>query len=93
MSDKFNNDELGRNVLVFLLQEGIVNVTFTKKDGSKRILRATLQQDKIPQQNKPKGDNPWRTKSEEAQAVFDLDNDGWRSFRWDSVVDYEAELM
>jgi hypothetical protein len=92
MSDTFENTEENRKILQFLLHESEVEVTFTKKDGTKRLLRATLQQDKIPQENAPKGDNPWRTKSEEAQAVYDLDNDGWRSFRWDSVIDYEVKM-
>jgi len=92
MNDTFENTEENRKILQFLLHESVVEVTFTKKDGTERLLRATLHQDKIPQENKPKEDTPQRTKSEEAQAVYDLDNDGWRSFRWDSVIDYEVKM-
>ena len=79
-------------ILKGLLQDNVVNITFNKKDGTKRLLRGTLNFQKIPQSGVPKSDNPWRTKSDDVQAVYDLDNDGWRSFRWDSLVDYEVEL-
>lgn len=81
-----------KDILKGLLHEGVVNITFNKKDGTKRVLKATLKFDKIPQSNQPKNDNPWRTKSDDAQAVYDLENEGWRSFRWDSLVDYEVEM-
>jgi hypothetical protein len=90
MSFKFENTDEGKATLQNLLHENVVYVTFTKKDGTKRLLRATLIQDRIPQNLAPKEDNPTRVKSEEAQAVYDLDNGGWRSFRWDSVIEYET---
>jgi hypothetical protein len=81
-----------KNILKFLLSEGIVNITFTKKDGTKRVMKSTLKADKIPQLDVPKSDKPAKAKSEEAQAVYDLENEGWRSFRWDSLVDYQVEI-
>lgn len=92
MSIVFENSIENRVVLKNLLHENVLDITFTKVDGSKRLLRATLIQDKIPQEFTPKEDKPVRHKSEEAQAVYDLDNDGWRSFRWDSVIDYAVNL-
>jgi hypothetical protein len=38
----------------------------------------------------PKGTD--RAKSDEAVAVFDLENNGWRSFRWDSLTNIEFTL-
>jgi hypothetical protein len=87
-----NEQSVDKDLLKFLLHEGVVNITFTKKDGTQRIMKATLVSDKIPKANEPKNDNPWRAKSEDVQAVYDLDNEGWRSFRWDSLVDFEVEL-
>ena len=70
--------------LLGLLRSEIVELTFTKKDGTERIMTCTLAEQKIPAENAPKGVE--RAKSDEAVAVFDLENNGWRSFRWDSLT-------
>ena len=56
--------------LLSLLRSEIVELTFTKKDGTERIMKCTLAEQKIPSENAPKGVE--RKKSEEAVAVFDL---------------------
>lgn len=76
--------------LIGLLRSEIVQLTFTKKDGTERIMKCTLAEQKIPAENAPKGTE--RAKSDEAVAVFDLENNGWRSFRWDSLTNIEFEL-
>jgi hypothetical protein len=76
--------------LIGLLRSEIVQLTFTKKDGTERIMKCTLAEQKIPAENVPKGTE--RAKSDEAVAVFDLENNGWRSFRWDSLTNIEFEL-
>lgn len=70
--------------LISLLRSEIVELTFIKKDGTERIMKCTLSEEKIPSENAPKGVE--RKKSDEAVAVFDLENEGWRSFRWDSLT-------
>lgn len=70
------------------LRTGVVEVIFTKKDGTERKLAATLCEELIPVDNLPKGTD--RVHSTEVQPVYDVENDGWRSFRWDSVVSYNA---
>ena len=65
------------------LHNGEVVVTFVKKDGSERVMRATLNEGKIPQEFTPKGN---RAPSGEAQPVFDIEENHWKSFRWDSLV-------
>jgi hypothetical protein len=65
------------------LYNGEVVVTFVKKDGSERVMRATLNEGKIPQEFTPKGN---RAPSGEAQPVFDIVENHWKSFRWDSLV-------
>lgn len=70
--------------LISLLRSEIVELTFIKKDGTERIMKCTLAEEKIPSENAPKGVD--RKKSDEAVAVFDLENEGWRSFRWDSLT-------
>ena len=76
--------------LISLLRSEIVELTFIKKDGSERIMTCTLAEQKIPAENAPKGID--RAKSDEAVAVFDLENNGWRSFRWDSLTNIEFTL-
>ena len=76
--------------LLSLLRSEIVELTFTKKDGTERIMKCTLAEQKIPYENAPKGVE--RKKSEEAVAVFDLENQSWRSFRWDSLKNIEFTL-
>jgi hypothetical protein len=69
------------------LRDGEVVVTFVKKDGSTREMRATLNEGKIPAEFTPKGN---RAPSGDAQPVFDLDENHWKSFRWDSLVSAKA---
>jgi hypothetical protein len=80
----FSDDE-GRNWLKNLLHERVVTVVFTKKDGSDREMRCTLNENMIPSVESDVANNGNRKKSSEAQPVYDLDAQGWRSFRWDSI--------
>ncbi len=71
----------GRKWLKNVLETDVVEVTFTKKDGSERIMKCTLKEDVLPEvQNKET-----KQKSQEAIAVWDVESEGWRSFRWDSI--------
>jgi hypothetical protein len=63
----------------------VVDIEFVKKDGANRIMTCTLREDSLPKQigveeliNTRKG-NP------DVLAVFDVINQGWRSFRWNSL--------
>jgi hypothetical protein len=68
-----------------LAQNGIIEVTFNKKDGTQRIMRCTLQEKFLPvkESESTKKDNP------DVLAVFDIVSAGWRSFRLDSVLHVE----
>jgi hypothetical protein len=66
-----------------VLRDGKVEITFVKKDGSERKMFCTLSENKIPKEKMPKGTG--KAKNDDVLAVFDLENDGWRSFRWDSI--------
>jgi hypothetical protein len=85
MSDAFEfKSDKEKNWLRSLLKESVVSITFTKKDGDERVIKATLKEDLIPEEMIPKGTST-RKKSEESQSVFDVEKDEWRSFRWDSI--------
>lgn len=68
------------------LKYGPVTVTFTKKDGSDRIMKCTTNPTYImfkdPSILESKSD---RKVNEDVMPVYDLDAGGWRSFRWDSI--------
>jgi hypothetical protein len=66
-----------------LLREGDVKVTFIKKDGTERVMECTLKEKSIPEDKQPKGEGPEKTK--DVVAVFDIEKQEWRSFRWDSI--------
>ena len=68
------------------LKYGPVTLTFTKKDGSERIMKCTTNPTYImfkdPSILESKSD---KKVNEDVLPVFDLEAGGWRSFRWDSI--------
>ena len=76
----------GRKWLAGMLEQSIVEVTFTKKDGTERVMNCTLLEDYLPETT-----GAGRSAGSDALAVFDVDADGWRSFRWDSVKSVSME--
>ena len=69
-----------RKWLTKLLAEYVVEVTFTKKDGTERVMNCTLIEDYLPETT-----GTGRAANSDALAVFDTDVEDWRSFRWDSI--------
>ena len=78
---KFNFSQLVRD-----LQDGERTIKFVKNDGSVRYLRATLKQGAVVQ---PKGTGN-SVANDSVLKVFDVENQGWRSVRKDSVLDITA---
>jgi hypothetical protein len=85
-------DENGREWLRELLRERVVGVTFIKKDGTERVMQATLSENFIPEVQNSEKTATTRKKSDEALAVWDTEAQGWRSFRWDSVKQVNFSL-
>lgn len=69
------------------LAYGPVTVTFTKKDGTERVMNCTTNSTLVPPVELKESTEPKREKkaNEEVMSVYDLDAQGWRSFRWDSI--------
>jgi hypothetical protein len=67
--------------LLSWLKEGIVEVSFNKKDGSSRLMKCTLAEDLV---QPPKGKET-RKKKEGLLSVWSIDDSGWRSFYIDSI--------
>ena len=69
------------------LRDGIVRLSFVKvKDGQVRNMRATLNEKFIPDAQKPTTEVK---KNEETVRVYDLDVEGWRSFRLNSLQTFD----
>lgn len=74
-----------------ILHTNPVTVTFTKKDGTERIMNCTLEPSKLP----PivvKEDKKIRKESNTSMRVFDLDKQEWRSFTIRSVKKIKTTL-
>lgn len=74
-----------RNTISQNLHSGIVKVEFEKVDGTMRTMYATLQAKYLPEQVDLEEAIEKRNKSTETIAVWDVEKEGWRSFRWDRV--------
>jgi hypothetical protein len=93
MSEKFDfSDVETRNWLRDLLKSEVVMLTFTKKDGTKREMLSTLCESRIPKSEKSTESAGTRKYSDEAQPVYDVEAEGWRSFRWDSLSKLEFSI-
>lgn len=62
-----------------------LRVTFTKTDGTERVINCTTNIAVIPQEKHPKGTG---SSPESTKRVFDIDKQEWRSFRWENVIKF-----
>jgi len=71
-----------------MLRKQDATVTFTKKDGTQRVMRCTLRPDALPEMiTESTRTSTERRESDSTIAVWDLDLGAWRSFRLDSLVE------
>ena len=75
-----------RDLLKTMLREGVLDVLFVKKDGTERKLKCTLRSDLLPTNDSVDDSTKTRKENTEVLQVYDLENDGWRSFRLDSII-------
>ena len=81
---------LSKNDLKENLSKAIAEITFTKTDGSIREMRCTLMSDYLPQKQIDENvRHVPRRESDNVLAVWDIDNQDWRSFRLDSITDIQ----
>jgi hypothetical protein len=73
----------------------IAKVTFEKSDGSMREMRCTLIDTYLPPLKVlAEGETPAvRKENLEVLSVWDVDNNGWRSFRIDSVQKFAIDTV
>lgn len=70
------------------LSEGIAHLSFKKKDGTIREMRATTMPDVVQPLIKPNAAH--RTPNPDVCVVVDVEKNEFRSFRWDSIISWEV---
>jgi hypothetical protein len=86
----WSDDMFNRENIVANLKTGNGVITFTKKDGSLRVMKCTLQESMIPMSGSiTEKEENGRKVNQEVVAVYDLEKKAWRSFRLDSVKEIE----
>ena len=73
------------------LHNGVVEVLFVKKDGTERRLVCTLDPDFLPAQTDLEEAVQKKTPNPDVLAVWDIENRGWRSFRYDSIIGFTEQ--
>ena len=73
------------------LHEGICKIVFTKANGDTRVMHCALNEALLPEQIDLEEVVQKKAPNPEVLAVWDVENSGWRSFRWDSVKEFSAE--
>ena len=71
-----------------LLREKTVQVVFIKKDGTERKMLCTLNADFLPAQTDLEEAVQKKAPNPDVLAVWDLEAQGWRSFRYDSIIGF-----
>jgi hypothetical protein len=70
------------------LQKEVLEVTFTKVNGDKRVMNCTLMEGILP--SNPTEETTKDTKekkvNEDVLSVWDVDSNGWRSFRVKNIT-------
>jgi len=74
-----------------LLKNTVVTVNFKKKDDTLRKMICTLNEEYLPELEE-RENKKIKSESNDAIAVWDIEKRAWRSFRLDSIVDYETNL-
>lgn len=68
-----------------LLSENTANITFTKIDGSQRKMKCTLRSDLLPIRDENQQTRK-KTENEDVLAVWDLEQQAFRSLRVNSLI-------
>jgi hypothetical protein len=76
------------------LFNGVVEVEFEKSDGTLRKMKATLDPAVLPTPVASDDEiNRNRAPNEEVQVVWDIEANGWRSFRYDRLKSVNGQYV
>lgn len=81
-----------KDQLMEMLHKEVVEVTFTKLDGEKRVMPCTLIPSFLPKATKedPLTQKKVREISDKVVAVWAIESKGFRSFRYDRVTNVKV---
>lgn len=94
MTRVYYDGMIDKNELTKILKEKVVTVTFKKKDETVRKMICTLSKEYLPESEPLAEGEVKKSKKENPNTlpVWDLEKLAWRSFRVDSVVEYESNF-
>jgi hypothetical protein len=87
MTDNSIPSDTMKDFILYSLRNFITTINFTKKDGTERTMRCTLMESVLPPRDPDTG---VKAHSSDVQPVWDVEAQGWRSFRWDSVNSFTS---
>lgn len=85
---------MNREEMLALLRSGVCQVVFTKVNGEERNMRCTLVRDMIPTDQTPnsvEATPDTEQPTSDVIRVFDLNANGWRSFKVANVTKFDTE--
>lgn len=76
-----------KETIANMLRDSVVTVTFTKVDGTERVMKCTLMSEYVPANQNSASNQVLLQESgnDNNISVWDVDANGWRSFRINSV--------
>jgi len=77
-------DKFVRSELQTQLQTEVLEITFTKVNGDKRVMNCTLMEGILPSNTTENKTD--KKVNEDILSVWDVDANGWRSFRMNAVT-------
>ena len=75
------------------LHKGVCTVQFTKVDGTQRTMHCTLNPSYAPTMPQQLQEAPNSVPNPDSMAVWDTDADAWRSFRIDSILEFNSPTL
>ena len=85
---------MNRSEMMETLQNGLSEVTFNKVNGDVRVMTCTLDDTIIPADLLPKTFVDYadvKKVNESNISVYDVNADGWRSFRVENVTNFDNQ--
>lgn len=78
------NIELGKLMLLGLLKDNILDIVFTKTDGSERAMKCTLKEDYLVKEEKKT--ERVKKPNDDVISVWDVEMNAWRSFKFSKLI-------
>jgi hypothetical protein len=70
------------------LKNDLVEIVFTKSDGSTRVMTATLQESLLPERSETTTTS--KKVNQNVTAVWSIEDEGWRAFKNDSIISWKT---